>query len=140
LLIVRKLSGFGSLQGFDIEAYRRRLRIMREVLTGENQTDFAARLEIDYKRWSNYERGYPVPREVAFLLRRHFPGMSIEWIWFGDKTKLSPEYKRKVEIAEKLDDEQNEALAEMAKIKKRLDAGTAKRKRVLHPVPASKGR
>jgi transcriptional regulator with XRE-family HTH domain len=139
--MVRKLEGFGTLEGFDIEAYRRRLKIMREIVSGDNQSEFANRLGIDFKRWSNYERGYPVPREVAFLLHKKFPGISIEWIWFGSKTSLSADYRRRIETAEKMDAEERDTLAEMAKIKKKLDESSARRKKALHPVqPAKRSR
>lgn len=132
--MVRKIDGFGKLEGFDVEAYRRRLRIMREILAGENQTEFARRLGVDFKRWSNYERGYPVPREVAFLIHQKFPGMSIEWIWFGKIDGLSPVYRDKITLAEKLDLEQQRDLAEMEKIKKKLDATNERRRKALHPT------
>src|SRR4029077_867925 len=115
--MVRKVDGFGKSQGFDIEAYRRRLRILREIVSGDNQTDFAKRLGVDYKRWSNYERGYPVPREVAFLLHDKFPGMSIEWIWFGKYSGLSSDYRERILLAEKLDIERERDLAELEKIR-----------------------
>jgi transcriptional regulator with XRE-family HTH domain len=131
--MVRKINGFGKLEGFDVEAYRRRLRIMREIIAGDNQTEFAKRLGVDFKRWSNYERGYPVPREVAFILHDKFPGMSIEWIWFGKETSLSEDYKKKIALAEKLDIERERDLAEMQKLKAKLDASAAQRKKALHP-------
>jgi len=137
--MVRKMDGFGKLQGFDVEAYRRRLRIMREIVSGDNQTDFAKRLGIDFKRWSNYERGYPVPREVAFLLHHKFPGLSIEWIWFGSMSSLSAHYREKIQLAEKLDLEQQRDMAEMEKIKKKLDATNERRRKALHPS-ATKGK
>lgn len=132
--MTRKLAGFGKSQGFDVDAYRRRLRLLREVVSGDNQSDFARRLGIDFKRWSNYERGYPVPREVAFLLHRKFPGMSIEWIWFGSTTSLSAEYRDRILLAEKLDLEQQQTFAEMEKIRKKLNATAQKRRQALHPA------
>ncbi len=131
--MVRKINGFGKLQGFDVEAYRRRLRIMREIISGDNQTDFAKRLDVDFKRWSNYERGYPIPREVAFILREKFPGMSIEWIWFGSMDSLSASYRDKILLAEKLDIERERDLADMEKIQRKLTASAEKRAEALHP-------
>lgn len=137
--MVRKLDGFGKTQGFDIEAYRRRLRILREIVSGDNQTDFSRRLGVDYKRWSNYERGYPVPREVAFLLHEKFPGMSIEWIWFGKYAGLSADYRERILLAEKLDIERERDLAELEKIRAKLNARDEARKKALHPK-RSKGK
>lgn len=139
--MVRKIDGFGRSQGFDVEAYRRRLRLMREIISGDNQTDFAKRLGIDFKRWSNYERGYPIPREVAFILHDKFPGMSIEWIWFGKTDSLSANYLQKIQMAEKLDIEREHDLAEMDKIRQKLNTSAEKRKKALHPSkPAGRGR
>jgi len=134
--MVRKIVDSFSkcMDDFDIEAYRKRLRIMREILSGDNQTEFAKRLGIDFKRWSNYERGYPVPREVAFLLRQKFPGMSIEWIWFGSYDALSSSYREKILLAEKLDAERDIQMAEMEKIRQKLNAGAERRKRALFPA------
>ena len=132
--MVRKLPGFGKLEGFDVDEYRQRLRILREIVSGDNQSEFAKRLGIDFKRWSNYERGYPVPREIAFLLHKKFPGISIEWIWFGTTKSLSAQYLERIELAKKLDDEQQTTLAEMEAIRKKLNAAAARRKKALHPV------
>lgn len=134
--MVRKLPGFGKSEGFDVDAYRQRLRILREIVSGDNQSEFARRLGIDFKRWSNYERGYPVPREVAFLLHQKFPGMSIEWIWFGSTQSLSAHYRDRILLAEKLDIEQQQTIAEMDKIRKKLNASSEKRKKALHPTKA----
>jgi hypothetical protein len=72
--------------GFDPKAYIARLRIFREaVAPGKTALDFTGKLGIDYKRWSNYERGYPIPREAAWLLRARWPGITAEWLWFGDE-------------------------------------------------------
>lgn len=130
---MRKIEGFGKAEGFDVEAYRRRIRILREIVSGDNQIEFVKRLGIDYKRWSNYERGYPIPREVAFLLRKKFPGMSIEWIWFGTKDSLSAHYRERIELAEKLDVERNRTVAELEKIRLKLDSQSEKRRKALHP-------
>jgi transcriptional regulator with XRE-family HTH domain len=136
--MVRKIEGFGKMEGFDVDAYRRRLRIMREIIAGDNQTEFAKRLDIDFKRWSNYERGYPVPREVAFMLHHKFPGISIEWIWFGSYQSLSSYYKERILLAEKLDIEQQRNLEEMEKVKAKLNASAEKRRNALYPSKPTK--
>jgi hypothetical protein len=129
--MVRKIEGFGKSQGFDVEGYRRRLRIMREIISGDNQTAFAKRLGLDFKRWSNYERGYPIPREVAFMLHDKFPGMSIEWIWFGSTASLAADYLHKIRLAEKFDLERDRDLAEVDRIQRKLDRTAARRKQAL---------
>jgi hypothetical protein len=89
--------------GYDVAAYKRRLQILRRITGNRDQTSFAKHLGIDYKRWSNFERGYPVPREMAFMLTSKFPGMSIEWIWFNTKAGLSTDYAKAIERCERED-------------------------------------
>jgi hypothetical protein len=103
----------------DPEGYLHRLKLLREVISGENRTDFAKRLGIEYKRWDNYERGYPMPRQTAFHLMKTFPGMSVEWLWFNMFGNLSQDYAERIRAAELVDREE-------AKAQKELDAAKAK--------------
>lgn len=84
---------------FDPEQYRRRLRLLRRIY-GENQTQFAARVGIAFKKWNHYERGYPVPRETAFILRDRL-GVSPDWIWFGVEGNLSLDLRDRIRRAER---------------------------------------
>jgi hypothetical protein len=122
-----------KINGFDTEAYLGRLRLMREICSGENQADFAKRLGIPAKRWSNYERGYPVPRETAFLIIQKFPGMSVEWLWFGMMGNLAPFYRDKIAAAEQILREQSAALRAAEKVEAKLRELDARRKKSLHP-------
>jgi hypothetical protein len=81
---------------FDPEKYRQRLKLLRLVFN-ENQTQFAERVGINYKQWHHYERGYPIPREVAFILREQIPGMSAEYLWFGDTGNLSGDLRDRLD-------------------------------------------
>ena len=112
-----------KVEGFDIGAYTARLRLLRDIIAGENQSDFARRLGIPFKRWSNYERGYPVPRETAFLICSRFPGMSVEWIWWGWEGNLSKAYRDKLKAAA-------EHEAEIAAAEKAVATATAKLRQV----------
>lgn len=129
-----------KIKGFDVEAYRHRLRLLREIISGANQTEFAEKLGIEFKRWSNYERGYPVPRETAFLLMEKFPGLSVEWIWFGWPGNLSAYYRDKIELAEKLDAERKRDEAALDKAKAKLVSVDAKRKKALYPSSPPRSR
>jgi DNA-binding XRE family transcriptional regulator len=80
-----------------IEEYVERLRMLREMVSGESQSDFAERIGIDLKRWNNFERGYPLPRDVAFTICETFKGLTPDWIWFGYPNNLSNEWRRKIE-------------------------------------------
>lgn len=119
--------------GFNVDEYKRRLRLLREIIAGSNQTEFAERLGIDFKRWSNYERGYPVPRETAFLLMEKFPGISVEWLWFGWTGNLSAFYRDKIDVAVKHELERVRAEAALEKAKKKFTEAAQKRKEALHP-------
>jgi transcriptional regulator with XRE-family HTH domain len=88
--------------GLDVAAYRRRLKILRYVLGDLNQNELAERLGIDFKRWNNYERGYAMPRVVSMRLMTAFPGMSVEWLWFGLEGNLSPKYRKRIQARVKL--------------------------------------
>lgn len=82
---------------FDKDSHKKRLRAMREVLGQQvlgdypSQPDFAKLLNIPFKRWNEYERGYPLPTKTLFLIRAKFEirGL-IEWIMFGDDEGLPP--------------------------------------------------
>jgi transcriptional regulator with XRE-family HTH domain len=104
--MVKKVEGLEQY-GFDVEAYRRRLQLLRQIVSGENQQDFAARIGVDKKRWNNYEQGYPVPREVAMLLMARIEGFSIEWLWFGKEKNLSDHLLRMIKAHEALAREQS---------------------------------
>lgn len=106
--MVRKLEGLDDF-GFDIEAYKKRLRVLRQIVSGENQQDFAARLGLDAKRWNNYEQGYPVPRHVAMMIMTQLDGMSIEWLWFGKVGNLSSYYLEQIRAIEALERQQEKA-------------------------------
>jgi DNA-binding XRE family transcriptional regulator len=134
-VIVSKGEPVKKLNGFDVKAYQERLRLLREIVSGENQMDFAKRLGVPFKRWSNYERGYPVPRETAFLLCQKFPGLSVEWIWWGWTGNLSKNYADRIALAEKAHLEVVARQAEYDKATLRLQAAKDRRKRVSRPRP-----
>jgi transcriptional regulator with XRE-family HTH domain len=117
-----------KIAGFDTAAYQRRLKLLREIVSGENQQDFAERLGIPFKRWNNYERGYPVPRETAFLLMQRFPGLSIEWLWFDMKGNLSPFYRDRIDAAEKAEREHAKALKALTKAQGKVKEAANKRR------------
>jgi transcriptional regulator with XRE-family HTH domain len=123
-----------KIDGFDVGAYKTRLRLLREIVSGENQSDFAQRLGIPFKRWSNYERGYPVPRETAFLLMRKFPGISVEWLWFGMTGNLSQFYQDKIRVAEGFEKERAAAEKAATKAAAKLKEVTSKRRRAIYPA------
>ena len=126
-----------EVDGFDTEAYRERLRLLREIIAGENQMQFAKRLDIPFKRWSNYERGYPVPRETAFLICKAFPGMSVEWIWWGWEGNLSTDYKNKIAAAAEHARAVSEAEKAVIEANEKLQQIAAKRRKAIEAAPGT---
>lgn len=106
--MVKKVDGLETY-GFIISDYIRRLKVMRMIISGENQEQFANRIGIEPKRWNNYEQGYPISREVALMLLHKCPQVSIEWLWLGTKRGLGEDFRRKVEAFEHLEQEQEAA-------------------------------
>jgi transcriptional regulator with XRE-family HTH domain len=96
----RNLSLVKKFEVFEVEAYKKRLQLLRSMY-GETQEAFADRLEIPFKRWNQYERGYPLPRDTAFLIRQKISPGIIEWIWFGDESRVPDEFRERIRGAEK---------------------------------------
>jgi transcriptional regulator with XRE-family HTH domain len=117
-----------KVTGFDIAAYQYRLKLLRQIISGENQQDFAERLGVPFKRWNNYERGYPVPRETAFALMSKFPGISIEWLWFGMTGNLSEFYLNRIRAAEQADREHAKAVKALDKAQSKVKETATKRR------------
>lgn len=79
----------------------RRLRHLRQALGYRHANTFAAWLGIPSSRWNNLENGYPLSKEVAFLLVRKISGLSLDWLYFGRTDALSMRIGRRLgEFAE----------------------------------------
>lgn len=89
-----------SKNGQTIADYKDRVVLVRIAECGESQQEFADKIGIDMKRWNNYERGFPLPRDVAFLLWEKLD-LSIEWLWFGSERSLTADWKRKLKAAQR---------------------------------------
>lgn len=81
------------------EAVAARLRLLRQVVAGGNQTAFAARLGIEVKRWNNFERGSPLSKEVAILIVQKFPDITLDWLFLGRSDGLTVKRQRELEQA-----------------------------------------
>jgi hypothetical protein len=80
-----------SPDGLD-NAITRRLHILRHYVAGSDhgsKARFAARIGIEYKRWNNFERGYPIPRDMAIHLVKAIHGLTLDWIYLGREDGLS---------------------------------------------------
>lgn len=112
----------------DRDASIKRLRLLRAII-GDNQGEFSKRLGLDHSQWSRHENGYPIPREVAWLIHDTFPGMSIEWLWFGSTASLSPKYRDAIALETKRLAERDRIEAEFQQAKAKLEAFDAKAKK-----------
>jgi hypothetical protein len=74
-----------------------RLRLLRTLISGDDQTAFAASLGIGIKRWNNFERGYPLSKEIAILLARSFPGLTLDWLLLGRADGMPLRLQRELE-------------------------------------------
>jgi transcriptional regulator with XRE-family HTH domain len=106
--------------------YIERLRLTREALGYEQQRTFAEALGIPFKRWNSYERGYPIPRETAWLLEKTF-GVSVEWLWWGKEGNMPKSLLKKIHSARVNSAELLEALEEERKARLRVDKLKAKK-------------
>lgn len=82
-------------------AIARRLRVLRYSVAGGDQgaqSRFAIQMKVEPKRWNNYERGYPLPRDMAVHLVRRVPGLTTDWLWLGIEDGMPGRLQR--ELAE----------------------------------------
>ena len=125
---------------FDEAAYKRRLRVLRLIVAeGNNINEFARRVEIDPKRWNNYERGKPLSRETAFWLWTKLK-LSAEWLWWGETGNLTPEWKERIKIIEAVELKHREIEREFERVKQRSKQRDEERQRALQSLSSSSRR
>lgn len=79
------------------EEIGRRLTLVRRVL-GLSQVQIAELMNLKNSRWNNWEMGVnQIPPNEALKLKRMLPGLSTDWIYDGDSSRLS------VDVAKQLD-------------------------------------
>lgn len=75
--------------------------MLRKALGEERASILAKRLHLSASRWSNVESGgMPIGRDFAHKLVKAVPGLSVDWLWFGEKRGLSYELARRLDDAE----------------------------------------
>lgn len=89
------------------------------AMYGETQEVFAARIGVPFKRWNQYERGFPLPRNTAALIRSRISIGILEWIWFGDETFIPDEFRERLRAVEKA--ERDRELAEAKELRDRRE-------------------
>ena len=93
-----------SPDDLDNVAIARRLRILRHHIAGSeqgSQVRFATRIGIEYRRWNNFERGYPISRDMAVHLTRSIPGLTTDWLFLGREDGLATKLQRELTEAGK---------------------------------------
>lgn len=73
-----------------------RLRVLRSVITGDNAAAFAVQIGISTQRWHNFENGYPLSKEIAFKLVEFVPGLTLDWLYLGNRAGLSLDLARQL--------------------------------------------
>ena len=79
------------------EAVAERLERLRAVLDYPTQTAFAQFLGFNSaSRYNNILRGLPLSRMAADQIARKVPGVSPDWLRYGDPSGLSVDMERKL--------------------------------------------
>ena len=73
-----------------------RLLRLRAALGYPTATAFATFLGVGQQRWANYENGFPLSREMIFLLVRTVPGLTSDWLYFGRSDGLPLDLARRL--------------------------------------------
>lgn len=60
-----------------------RLIRLRENLGYDVSAEFAALLGISPQRWNNFENGTPLSKDVAFILVKKVPGLTLDYLFLG---------------------------------------------------------
>lgn len=67
---------------------------MREALDFDESAAFAREMGLTPTRWNNFENGNRLTRDIAELLVRKIPGLTVDWLFFGKPDALSGEMLR----------------------------------------------
>ena len=73
-----------------------RLRLLRKVHGYETGAAFAAFLGISVQRWNNVEIGHPLGKDLAFTLVKKIPGLSLDWLFYGNPAALPVELAKRL--------------------------------------------
>lgn len=74
----------------------RRMRRLRESLGYETALAFSAFLGVSPQRWGNVETGMPLSNQLALLLVRKVPGLTLDWLYLGKADGLPLEMARRL--------------------------------------------
>jgi len=67
-----------------------RLALIRERLHGGiSQTEFAHRLGVSQARYNHWERGFSIPTDQVRKIKDITPGITADWLYWGDTSALT---------------------------------------------------
>jgi hypothetical protein len=82
---------------YGAHATAQRLRLVREIAGYETAAAFARKLDIKLSRYWNFENGLPLSIEVAQIIVRAVPGLSLDWLYNGEERGLSGDLRKRLE-------------------------------------------
>jgi DNA-binding XRE family transcriptional regulator len=65
-----------------------RVKRVREYLGYSSQKEFSDFLGISRKRWNNVENGFPLSKDIANILCRKVPGLTLDYLYNGSLSGL----------------------------------------------------
>lgn len=77
----------------DVRERVKRLRLAMQLPTQQSMADH---LGIEFNRWNNVERGLPLGHDLAVKLCQKFPGVTLDWLYFGKPDGLPLELARRL--------------------------------------------
>lgn len=78
----------------------KRLIAVRES-TGRNQAAFAEWLGLSPQHWGAMEKRAPLSKEVALLLVRKIPGLTLDWLFLGNTSGLTLDLAARLDQAQR---------------------------------------
>jgi hypothetical protein len=86
-----------SKKGRPHRAVGDRLERFRTEIVRINQSGMAQIADLGEGGWSVFQSGTRlITRDAAIRLCEEYPGLSLDWIYFGKTDGLSPEYRKKL--------------------------------------------
>ena len=86
-------------RGDEPDKIRARLKALPEALGYPTQDTLAQALGITVSRYREAISQGSLSRGLAFAIYSQFPGMRIEWLWFGDRSMMPAHLLAKLDTA-----------------------------------------
>jgi hypothetical protein len=108
-LWTRFLEGLKHM-GREPEQTARRLRRLQEAIEGADRgatARMARRLGVSIQRWRNVIRGLPLGMDLTHRLVTRFPGLTLDWLWFGRTDGMSVKMAKALGLVNDSEKEEN---------------------------------